>query len=945
MKKSVVREKTIVVSFISVLISLIVLPLFAFPSVFAESGGDGSGDIGIENNLATLTIVSTTPNPIYEFNDVTISVRVESDGSSGHPIKKVELGGDSFTFISANNPASGDWSHSLNPLQITWESSGSGISSGGSQLFKLNLSVLELTESINGSFKLITTDTNNDTSVTFTNITLLNDNIAPRYSNLLPQNQTFVKNGTTDVSVTITEAESGFRQAEMYFDYYTTISESTVTNNDLLSCVGSECTTTVNLQRPEAGKKYVGIFYNFSDIADNKNVTPYFWLYVDDASPSVALGTNPVNNLKTNQGTLDFEFSFDDNSLEAADVGFNPQVSCSITIDGVPYSTTTYDESDGNNAPQTLAATYALADGEHQWQANCTDSAGWEKSTAARTFTVDTTGPVITLNSPEDAAVVAEETLINFTIEDTFGTVNEVWYDWEDEDGNTDLIDIAGPEYTISPLTDGWSYGENYITVHATDNFDNEATATYTFTIDNVGPEVTLLSPDNGGIGNGDYIFQANDDYSLDAGDLSCILNFVDVGQAGEVNTESGVETTITNITEGSFDWNVTCTDEFGNSGTSVQRTVTIDSTPPVVTLTTPSAGQNMAGLEWAFEYDQTDDNEDVDGCTVHAYDSSRVEVGDSSADVAAANTPYTWNVSCTDTAGNMGWSTTVSFYNDNIKPVISEVLNSSIDSSSATISWKTNEVSNHTVYYGIDAANLTSSLQNLTSTSTPTLLLSGLSASTTYSYVIQSCDKWNNCKNDTTIYSFTTTSAPASSSSGGGGGGGGGDSCSRGYERVNGVCTLIPEVVEEVSSCEPLWRCTEWGQCTDGQQSRTCEDWSLCGVSDGKPEESQQCEGAGSASDNGIDTADVSDAAADGLTGQANPLGVGQATGIFSAIQSNWKPLAGSLAVLSLLGLMFWQRGPLSTAVRKVANFKQARMHKQEEQVRQKLRKEGLIK
>ena len=768
-------------------------------------------------------------------------------------------------------------------------------------------------------------------------LNVLNDNIAPRYSNLLPQNQTFVKNGTTDVSVTITEAETGFKQAEMYFDYYDDIAESTATNNELLSCVGSGCTTAVNLQLLGV-KKYVGIFYNFSDIAGNQNVTPYFWLYVDDASPSVALGTDPVNNFKTNQGTLDFEFSFDDNSLEAADVGFNPEVSCSITIDGVPYSTTTYDEADGNNAAQTLAASYALADGEHQWLANCTDSAGWETSTAARTFTLDTTGPVITLNSPDDEAIIAEETVINFTIEDTFGTVNDVWYEWEDEDENTDQVDIAGPEYAISPLTDGWSYGENYITVHATDNFDNEATTTYTFTIDNAGPEVTLLSPDNGGIGNGAYVFQADDDYSTA---LACVLNFIEVGQGGEVNTESGVETTISNTTEGSFDWDVTCTDELGNTATSGEtRGVTVDSTAPVVTLTTPSTGQNMAGLVWDFEFDQADDNEDIDGCTVHAYDNSRTEVGDSSADVAAANTPYTWNVSCTDTAGNTGWSATVSFYNDNVKPVINEVLNSSIDSSSANISWETDEVSNHTVYYGIDAGNLTDSLQALTSTSTPSLLLSSLSTSTTYSYVVQSCDNWNNCRNDS-AYSFTTASAPASASSGGGGGGG--DSCARGYERVNGVCTLITEEIEEVSSCDPLWRCTEWSQCTDGQQTRTCEDWSLCGVSDGKPEESQQCEGAGSASDTvEVDTAGLSNSADDA---QANPLGVGQATGIFGTIQSNWKPLAGSLAVLSLLGLMFWQRGFLSTAVRKVANFKQARMHKQEEQVRQKLRKEGLIK
>lgn len=41
---------------------------------------------------------------------------------------------------------------------------------------------------------------------------------------------------------------------------------------------------------------------------------------------------------------------------------------------------------------------------------------------------------------------------------------------------------------------------------------------------------------------------------------------------------------------------------------------------------------------------------------------------------------------------------------------------------------------------------------------------------------------------------------------------------------------------------CTPDWRCTAWGQCTSGTQTRTCTDQNSCGTSQGRPAESQTC-------------------------------------------------------------------------------------------------------
>lgn len=48
----------------------------------------------------------------------------------------------------------------------------------------------------------------------------------------------------------------------------------------------------------------------------------------------------------------------------------------------------------------------------------------------------------------------------------------------------------------------------------------------------------------------------------------------------------------------------------------------------------------------------------------------------------------------------------------------------------------------------------------------------------------------------------------------------------------------------EEVEECVPDWDCSSWSDCTSsGSQTRTCTDLNNCGVTSGKPSETQTCE------------------------------------------------------------------------------------------------------
>ena len=44
------------------------------------------------------------------------------------------------------------------------------------------------------------------------------------------------------------------------------------------------------------------------------------------------------------------------------------------------------------------------------------------------------------------------------------------------------------------------------------------------------------------------------------------------------------------------------------------------------------------------------------------------------------------------------------------------------------------------------------------------------------------------------------------------------------------------------VITCTPKWECSEYNECVDGKQTRTCEDVNECDNNEGKPEEEQSC-------------------------------------------------------------------------------------------------------
>jgi hypothetical protein len=259
------------------------------------------------------------------------------------------------------------------------------------------------------------------------------------------------------------------------------------------------------------------------------------------------------------------------------------------------------------------------------------------------------------------------------------------------------------------------------------------------------------------------------------------------------------------------------------NQSSNITLTIAAnDTTAPAIADTNVSPLIANAGTTITI-YATATDNVQVSTCwaSITLPNSSVVQKTDVCAAAATYITqiPGVHNVTfyANDTSGNTATSTSVTFIVDTTVPNLNST-SASVTASSSTISYATNESVNVSISYGLSLTSLISSAMNTSYVTSGTIILSSLSALTTYYYNITICDQAANCHTNGT-YNFTT-SASSDGGLGGGGGGGGG--------------TVTTE-------CSSDWVCTGWGSCSkSGEKTRSCTDVNDCGEE--SPSESASC-------------------------------------------------------------------------------------------------------
>ncbi|MEM4366604.1 MAG: Ig-like domain-containing protein [Candidatus Anstonellales archaeon] len=205
----------------------------------------------------------------------------------------------------------------------------------------------------------------------------------------------------------------------------------------------------------------------------------------------------------------------------------------------------------------------------------------------------------------------------------------------------------------------------------ACSNGQSSAVGSRTFTVsspDNQPPTVTLISPQNGATVHPTVTlsYKASDNVGLNL--CSLYINDQVVNTTSPANNSQVSFTT--SLLAGSYTWRVECSDLAGNVGQSPTWSFNVsapsESDPPVINLIAPLEGAILNSNTVQFSFSVADRSMPVN-CILYVDFVPRSQVvanSNSTIDLSlqVASGLHSWHVSCTDSNGNLGTSSTWHF-------------------------------------------------------------------------------------------------------------------------------------------------------------------------------------------------------------------------------------------------------------------------------------------
>jgi hypothetical protein len=346
-------------------------------------------------------------------------------------------------------------------------------------------------------------------------------------------------------------------------------------------------------------------------------------------------------------------------------IGGNAEANSEVTVyDGATAIGTTTADGSGD---WSFTPSSDLSEGAHSFRVTATDEAGnTSPDSNIRTITIDATAPsapVITTPAQNLTTAVNTQPISGTAEPDSTVTI----YNGAILIG-TATADGSG-NWSLSP-DPTFAEGSHAITAWATDDAGNtsDASAIRTITIDNTAPVApTITGPSGGadlvdstptisGIGESDTTIEV-----FDGATLICTTT---VDALGNWNC-----TPSTPLSEGDHTLTATSTDPSGNeSGPSADVVVTIDTTVPSVSITSPLAGSTVSTSTPGVTFTATDSNLDTVECRVDT-DLTWVPCTSPWTTPSLPDGPRTVEVRATDEAGNVGSASSV-FIVDTTAPV-----------------------------------------------------------------------------------------------------------------------------------------------------------------------------------------------------------------------------------------------------------------------------------
>ncbi|NPE26977.1 S8 family serine peptidase [Methanococcoides sp. SA1] len=300
--------------------------------------------------------------------------------------------------------------------------------------------------------------------------------------------------------------------------------------------------------------------------------------------------------------------------------------------------------------------------------------------------------------------------------------------------------------------------------------------------LDTISPDVALISPVDNHVNlsvNHSFVCNLTDwqlgNVTFEIWNSSGLYYNESVDVSGEGNSSSF---NLTDMSSGEYSWNCLGTDLKSNSDYATSNfSLTVGGIE--VSLNSPANDSYTNVNLTEFNCSAASDlNHSLSNMTFSLWNSSGDLINSSVVNISGSSNEsifnytfaedgtYEWACVALNNRSDEGNGVNYSLTYDSVSPVVSNNA-SSVTTSSATITWTTNESANSSLI--VSGGVWGNSSSYVTSHS---ITVSSLAASTAYNYTLISCDRAGNCVNGTG--SFTTSAVVVSSGGGGGGGGGG---------------------------------------------------------------------------------------------------------------------------------------------------------------------------
>ena len=396
-------------------------------------------------------------------------------------------------------------------------------------------------------------------------------------------------------------------------------------------------------------KSILGLFFIFS-------VLIAFW-FVSAIFISSDL-TSPENATYSSSATPNFVFDFTSD--------YNATFNCTLYVDDTNNGT----NSSVLNTSTTIMGNISI-DGLYPWYVNCTDSNGTNQSEIRYIIIDNSTSPTAVQGTLIDN-YNSTSSSVTFDMR-CYDNVNvsriELWTNttgtWHANYSNPSYTNNTWLNITIAGIPDGQNYkwavwcNDTAELTNMTENRTVSVSAAPSLTLDYPAAYANMSAT------NISFNCSATDNFNLSNITLSVWFSNGTLFLINNTNvsgTSNYTNFSATMITNKSYNWTCSVCDNSSNCVTATNRSIVIDTTNPVVELSSPEQDDIVTTLKPTFEYEVSDkDTFKIKNCSLYLDDvwklgDTSIDNGENSITITTSlsdGETYAWYVECFDYAGN----------------------------------------------------------------------------------------------------------------------------------------------------------------------------------------------------------------------------------------------------------------------------------------------------